>query len=461
MSATPTSTLTRLEELVGAARLVTHPAHLAGFEVDGLRPAAAVAPGSAEEVAEVIRFAAAEKLAVIAAGGRTKLRIGAPPRRFDLALDTTRLNRVLAYDPGDLTLGVEAGIRLADLQRVLAEKRQFLPLAVPFADAATVGGILATNSSTPLRHAYGTARDFVLGMEFVTGEGVLAKSGGRVVKNVTGYDLHKLMIGALGTLGVMTRVNFRTFPLPRAQATFVASFARADEALALCGAIAHSPLQPRLVEVVAPQALRFIDPDRRLPSRQWSVVLAAAGNPEVVQRHGAELERMAQQARAAAFAALTDEEKPTLLERIREFPRLAMESSPAATIFRISVVPAQMGALLQRARDVADRNQIPHAALLRASGVVYFALVPPAPAPELRGGPRCAARLAQAATELMHASSSSEIGGRPMIECCPTELKREVDVWGPPGEDFALMQRLKKVFDPHGILSPGRFVGGI
>ncbi len=456
MSATPTSALTRLEGLLGTEHLLTNPTQLADYEVDGLRPAAVAQPGSAGEVAEVVRFAAAEKLAVIPVGGRTKLRIGAPPRRYDLAADLTRLDGVLAYDPGDLTLGVQAGIRFAELSRVLAEKRQFLPLAPAFAEQATIGGILATNSGSPLRHAYGSARDYVLGMEFVTGEGIETKSGGRVVKNVTGYDLHKLMIGALGTLGVITRVNFKTFPLPRAQTTFVASFDSAAQALGMCRAIAQSALQPRLVDVVDPAAAQMIDPAHaRLPAGQWSVVVGAAGDERVVQRHGIDLARIAEGARATAFVALTDEEEATLLGRIREFPKLAAETSPAATLFRISVVLAQMLALLERARQVIQRNELASMTLLRASGIVYLALVPTAlDAATL-------ARLTQAATELIHASSSSEIGGRPVIEWCPTELKTQVNVWGPARDDLMLMQRLKKAFDPQGVLSPGRFVGGI
>lgn len=456
MSATPTSALIRLEGFLGSGNLHTDPTQLAGYEVDGLRPTAVTQPGSAGEVAEVVRFAAAERLAVIPVGGRSKLRIGAPPRRYDLAIDLTRLNRVLAYDPGDLTLGVQAGIRFAELSPVLAEKSQFLPLAPAFAEQATIGGILATNSGTPLRHAYGSARDYVLGMEFVTGEGIETKSGGRVVKNVTGYDLHKLMIGALGTLGVITRANFKTFPLPRAQTTFVASFDSAAQALEMCRVVAQSPLQPRLVEVVEPAAARMIDPGHaRLPAGQWSVAVAAAGDERVVQRHGTDLARMAKEARATAFVALTDEEKAALLGRIREFPKLAMEFSPAATLFKISVLLAQMLALLERARQVTERNQLASMTLVRASGIVYLALVPTVlDAATL-------ARLAQAATELIHASSSSEIGGRPMIEWCPTELKSQVNVWGPARDDLMLMQRLKKAFDPQGILSPGRFIGGI
>ena len=161
---------TRLEEIVGGAHVFTDAAEIAAREVCGMRPAVVVRPADAAQIAEVLRFAAAEKLAVIPTGGCTKLGIGSPPARYDIALDLSRMNRVLAYDPHDLTLGVEPGVRIEDLLRTLAEKKQFLPLAVPFSDRATIGGIVAANSSSPLRHAYGAVRDFCLGMEFVTGE---------------------------------------------------------------------------------------------------------------------------------------------------------------------------------------------------------------------------------------------------------------------------------------------------
>ncbi len=207
----------RLEEITGNAHVFTDSAELIAREVCGVRPAVIVTPADAAQVGEILRFASAEKLAVIPTGACSKLGIGSPPTRYDIALDLSRMNRVLAYDPHDLTLGVEPGVRIEDLLSTLAEKNQFLPLAVPFAERATIGGIVAANSSSPLRHAYGAVRDFCLGMEFVTADGAQAKSGGRVVKNVTGYDLHKLLIGSLGTLGVITRVNFRTFPMPQAQ----------------------------------------------------------------------------------------------------------------------------------------------------------------------------------------------------------------------------------------------------
>lgn len=328
---------------MGPDHFLTHPAELAPYQVDRMQPVGLAKPGSAEEVAEIVRFAAAEKIALIATGSRTKLGIGAPPRRYDLAVDMTRLNRILRYEPGDLTLSVEAGIRLADLQRVLAENRQFLPLAVPFADKATIGGILAANSDTPLRQFYGTARDYVLGMEFVTGEGTASKSGGRVVKNVTGYDLHKLMIGALGTLGIMTQVHFKTFPVPLAEATFIASFPNWAAVWRYRAAIARSPLQPRLVEAIEPEAARILEPSgaRKLIAGHCSVLVGAAGNEQVVSRHRVELERMATEVGATRFTELSEEENTELLARIREFPQRVLESWPAGTIFRISVLRSE------------------------------------------------------------------------------------------------------------------------
>src|SRR3984893_12749063 len=277
----------RLPEIVGAEHVLTDIAVCSKYEVDGVRPSVVVRPGAPAEIAEILRFAAADGLAVIPMGGRTKLGIGMPPRQFDLALDLARLNRVLAYDPRDLTCGAETGVLFADLDRQLAAERQFLPLAPAFAGRATLGGIVAAGADSPLRRAYGSAREYLLGMEFITGDGVFSKSGGRVVKNVTGYDLHKLLIGSLGTLAVITRLNFRTFPLPPAQQTFLASFATAPEALSFCAAIAKSPLQPKLVEVLDRGTARLFATRgcTRASRDAWSAVITAAGQQSVVERH--------------------------------------------------------------------------------------------------------------------------------------------------------------------------------
>ncbi|HEX4543842.1 MAG TPA: FAD-binding oxidoreductase, partial [Candidatus Acidoferrum sp.] len=185
----------RLESIIGADHFSADPSVRALCAVDELTPSAVAKPSSSEQVAEIVRFAALEHLALIPCGNRTKLGIGMPPSRYDLALDMTSLNKIAHYDPGDLTLSVDAGANFNVFAVPLYNQKQFLPLAVPFYFESTIGGIIASGVDSSLRHSYGTARDFLIGAEFVDGTGHLCKSGGRVVKNVTGYDLHKLLIG--------------------------------------------------------------------------------------------------------------------------------------------------------------------------------------------------------------------------------------------------------------------------
>src|SRR6476660_8650708 len=243
----------RLGSIVGASRVLADSASCAGYAVDEFLPAAVARPTSAAEVAEIVRFAALEKLVLIPCGNRTKLAIGMPPSRFDNALDMTSLDQILHYDPGDLTVSAEAGTPLVKLNSALNEHNQFLPLLVPWYSRSTIGGTIASGIDSPLRQFYGTARDFLIGAEFVDGTGHLCKSGGRVVKNVTGYDLHKLLIDSLGSLAVITRLNFRTFPTPVLSRAFVASFPDAEAALALRRAVASSSLTPLTLDIVGPE----------------------------------------------------------------------------------------------------------------------------------------------------------------------------------------------------------------
>lgn len=459
MSQPAQASLTRLEEIVGAAYILTDSAELDARLVDGMRPSAVLRPGDVAQISEVVRFAAAENLAVIPCGGCTKLGIGSPPSRYDIALDMTRMNRILAYDPRDLTLGVEPGARIEDVLPALAEQRQFLPLAVPYSDRATIGGIVAANSSSPLRHAYGGVRDFCLGMEFVTGEGSVAKSGGRVVKNVTGYDLHKLLIGSLGTLAVITRLNFRTFPFPPAQGTFIASFSGSAAAFGFCRSIAQSALTPQILEVADPGAAHLIfsaDSPARITAQQWSVILAAVGQPSVVDRYARDLGYLASVANADEFVRLEDAKRDSVLTSVREFPRLILEAAPSAVIFRIGVVPTAMALLLARLGQLAAENQLDIAALTRASGVAYVAFLPK------KGEIAPFTTLAKLSSEVFQACGNPEINASAMLEWCPAEVKPAIGgVWGPAPKDFALMQRIKNAFDPQGVLSPGRFAGGI
>ena len=447
---TPAKTMpSRAVEIVGAANFTDDPAQLAAYEVDGVRPKAAARPGTAEEVAELVKLAAVETFSVIPTGARTKLGIGMPPARYDLAIDMTRLDRVISYDPGDLTLSVETGIPVAKLAATLAEHKQFLPLEVPFYERATVGGTLASGVDSPLRQMYGTARDFVLGMEFVTGDGALAKSGGRVVKNVSGYDLHKLMLGAIGSLGVITRVNFKTFPLPAESRGWLAEFPRAEDAFAFAHSIRKSPLAPHTLDICDRQAATLLRGSALLNKSDWIVAVSAAGNENVIERCERDLQARARGANASTFNALDTAFASELRAAIREFPTLVAQHSASALILKVTALPTQMAKIVPRFQNIAANSALSCAILARGTGVVYFALLP---------AERDAPAIAQCVKEIFAATTDN---CRATIPWCPLELKREMNVWGKPGEDFPLMQRVKQAFDPHGIFAPGRFVGGL
>ncbi len=452
MSSPAKAMRSRIGEIVGAANFTDDPAQLARYAVDGVQPSAAVRPGAANEVAELVKLAVAEKLAVIPMGERTKLNIGMPPARYDLAIDMTRLDRVISYDPGDLTLSVEAGIPLAKLAATLAEHKQFLPLEVPFHERATIGGTLASGVDSPLRQMYGTARDFVLGMEFVTGDGALAKSGGRVVKNVSGYDLHKLMLGAIGSLGVMTRINFKTFPLPAELRGWLAGFTRAEDAFAFAQTIRKSPLAPRTLEIFDMPAAAILDAQIPVGRTEWNVAISAAGNGRVLERIAGDLQNLSRNANAAAFHALDSSAVASLLTANREFPALTANKFTDCVIAKITTLATQMAETVQLLKSIAAERGLPCAVLARGVGVIYFALL------LTERDATTMERVTQCAREIVSVAGKNNRG---MILRSPLELKREMSVWGAPREDFPLMQRVKQAFDPHGIFAPGRFVGGL
>ena len=214
-----------LQRIVGESGILSEE-QVVAYTFDGYVPKAVVLPTSIQEMQEVLQFAVTQGLSVMPAGAGTKLGIGNLPEKVDVVLATTRLNSVVEYEPADLTVTVEAGIRLRDLQTELAKHRQYLVLNPPYADRCTIGGIVATNASGSFRLRHGTARNQVLGLRVVRADGTVVKSGGKVVKNVAGYDLNKLYIGAFGTLGIITEVTLKLSPIPVRQAILTADFQR-------------------------------------------------------------------------------------------------------------------------------------------------------------------------------------------------------------------------------------------
>jgi FAD/FMN-containing dehydrogenase len=364
-----------------------------------------------------------------------------------------------------LTLSVEPGVLLRNLDAALREHLQFLPMRMPYWNRATVGGTIASGVDTPMRQFYGTPRDYLLGMNFVTGEGAAGKCGGCVVKNVTGYDLHKLMIGSLGSLGIITRINFRTFPKPPATRGFVARFETAEGAVEMRNRIAKSALTPLTLEILSPQVAELfmsevaarIEPDAAAPKmlspQHWTLTASYAGTEKVLGRYAADLDRMAKESGAAGTAVLDDALRPSVWGRLREFIPIALEASPAAMIVKMAVVPMRIKDALTAAAREAEAAAVPWAAMARGVGVIYFALLPQG------REPATLQRLAAAANQIIAAGEKLEANA--WIPWCPAELKSSVKLSGAARGDFAEMQKVKKAFDPQGILSPGRFVGGM
>jgi glycolate oxidase FAD binding subunit len=360
-------------------------------------------PADESEVAAMLRSANEEGLAVIPRGGGSKQDWGNPPGRADLMLSTARLNRVIEHAWADLTVTVQAGCTIAALECCLAQHGQRLAIDVLWPDRATVGGILSTNDSGTLRLVYGGLRDLVIGITLVLADGTIARSGGKVVKNVAGYDLPKLATGALGTLGVITQASFRLHPLPQNTRTLSVAAGTTDRAQALLleiqsSQLAHTSLQARF---------------------------AASSEPWVdVRLEGTGEGMAAQEARLRQIAPFSEGSPGVWGAR----QAIADESSVA----KFSVLPSQIASTLnQWARALRSSWR----AVIQATGVGWLAAGPP---------------LEGLRPELERA------GGSLIILRGPRN-----DAWGAPGDTLPLLRAVKAQFDPKGTLNPGRFVGGI
>ena len=430
---------------------------LQGFEIDGVAPAAMVSPGSPEEIGAVLRLANERGLVVAPAGGLTKQEIGGVPERVDILLKTTRLNKIEQYDPGDLTIAVAAGMPFAKMQSQLAEHHQWVPCDAANLDRATVGGLLATGDSGPLKSTFGHMRDFCIGIQFVTTDGKVVKGGGRVVKNVAGYDLMKLLIGSYGSLAVITRANFKVFPRPRQTRSFVCSFRTLDEALKFRTRMFQSPLTPMCLEIISPSAPEYLcdpveahDPDDYAPERpvslpavEWQVALRAAGSDNVLARYGRELG-------SAVTRTLEGAEEDQFWRWISHFEQNVVGRHRNAMVMHTHLAIQNVDAALRALERAApDYNLIPAAVGRAATGNLVLAFIP------LAVDPPSAMQYANCVSAfrgMLPAGSSAE------VVRCPTEAKNHFDVWGTTPTDVNMMRAVKRAIDPKNILNRGRFI---
>jgi glycolate oxidase FAD binding subunit len=416
---------------------------LPDYAVDGLLPQIAVSPATAEETAAILSAAAACDGAVIPWGGGTRIAAGGIPRQYDVAIDVTRQNRVVEHVAEDLTVVVQAGVRLADLQKHLAHRGQYLPLDPPLPERATIGGILASNAGGPWRHAHGWPRDWLLGMKVALADGSVIKSGGRVVKNVAGYDIGKLFIGSFGTLGVIVEASFKVMPLPPSRATAVAFFKSPSVALRAAAALHARNLCVESLDLLSAEVANAVLVDHA-KTNLWCLLVAIAGNRTAVDRTLREMASICT-AEGAAMASLAPEQAGTAWQRVCGFG-LQPDGDEGATL-RAALLPSRVAPFLESAESKARGRDLPLQIDARpALGTVYC---------KTAGGERVSL-LVRELREL-----ASRLGGGLVVEACATPLKSQVDIWGNSRSDFALMTRVKNALDARRTMSPGRLMGGL
>ncbi len=436
---------------IGESRVVSDAASCSVLSVDGRVPKYVVYPPSGEQVAAVLKCAADHNLAVIPCRNATKLGMGNPPRRYDIALSLKEMNRVWHYEPADLTVSVEPGMKLGDFQHFLGRHGLWLPLDPAGGSLASLGGILATNSAGPLRLHYGAPRDMVLGMKIVTTEGKVIKTGGRVVKNVAGYDLGKLLVGSYGTLGVIVEASLKLYPLPAERTTFVFATKTLGIAQDLRRRILHSPLNPMrivLLDVAASALIRAGSP-LAAPAVEPEIWVEAGGSTRLIQRYARTLEELGQAAGAPVRQLETDRAELGWT-RISDFRACLSDAYRDLVILKVVLPIARSEEFLGRAQQQAGNQKLGLASFSQVGvGIIHLCLLEGTRAPEILA---LIGRLRDTAVDL---------GGALVIERCPADLKGGVDVWGAAGDDFGVMRKLKDAWDPKGILSPGRFVGSL
>lgn len=390
--------------------------------VEGVEPDFVVEPGSVEEVSALMKLAAREGLAVAPRGGGTKMHIGDPPRRLDLIVSTARMNEVLEHTPGDQIVRLQAGVKLEDLQKYVSSSDQMLAIDPP-ESGATVGGIVAANSSGPRRYRYGTIRDLIIGITVVLHDGTVAKAGGKVVKNVAGYDLSKLFTGSLGTLGVIATANFRLHPRPEASRTVAVEVTEPQQAQAAAQAIVHSQVEATAVE------LHYGENEKLLAVLLESI----SGGIDA-------------KAETASFLLKQYGEVRTLSQE--EADRLGSLTSPQV-VMKIGAPPVDLAAVLESVLGAVERKGLAHPRITghAGTGVTLVGL-----SEETEDG---AAGFVEEMREIW-----VRRGGSVTLQRAPLTLKQRVSTWDNGGDYLGLVRRVKEKFDPRGGMNPGRFLGG-
>jgi glycolate oxidase FAD binding subunit len=423
----------RLEAELGGGAVTSQPELLAARTVDGIAPCLICSPANAEQVSAALRVCVDTDSAVTPWGGGTAIEIGNLPERVEVIIEMSKLNRVLEHDHANLTATVQSGITLAASQEITAGARQFVPFDVPKPQRSTIGGIIAANVNGARRVCYGSVRDLVIGMKVALPTGEHIKAGGKVVKNVAGYDMNKLFVGSLGTLGIITEVTIRMTPIPETGATITVS-GDPIQLVELARELSNSILLPAAVLLLNYE----LSGGKQSWQRGWTLAVRAEGFEETVARHLKDLKSMASKFGLLA-ETLENASHEAFWGHVCDFPLLAQR-----LVYRITLPRAGLAEFLRTIGNWNPAGARSDIVADLASGILWLSYTP---------DPTVAGEFAKIV------SLAEQHRGQAMMLISPAELKRDVDVWGPTPAAFFLMRRIKQQFDPKRSINPGRFVG--
>jgi glycolate oxidase FAD binding subunit len=413
----------RLQATLGSSAVTADPAVLDAHRIDGVRAHVVLIPDSAGQINAALRLCSEAKATVIPWGGGTAMSVGNRPRRADVIMNLSKVARVIDHDPANLTVSAQCGMTLSDLRTALASERQTLPIDAPLPARATLGGTVAASINGPRRACYGSVRDLVTGMKVVLVNGESIKAGGKVVKNVAGYDLCKLFVGSLGTLGIISEVTLRLAPACESAATIIGN-----------GSLAEAR---RFVEELWPSSLlpAAVCLLKDAEQRHWRVAIWCEGFTESVERHLGDLGSMAT-ASGMTCHVLRAANHDDFWQKLSD-----ASAEPNRVVYRVILPRAELFDFIARSQDwradtVGDF----------ASGTVWLSL------PAMKSS---IARFREIESMARHRR------GHAVLFAAPASLKGAVNVWGPSPATLPLMRDIKRQFDPDELLNPGRFIGSL
>ena len=478
----PREIINGLNGIVGEDFIKIEPDTLAGYVVDDMMPKAVIFPRNTREVSEVVKFANRENLAIIPWGSGSKMPMGHPPKRFDLVICTSRMNHMIDVDTSNLTITVEAGVKFRDIQARLATEEDrcylpledlttgteevicsdrshsgcFLPIDPSCSNTATIGGVVAANSAGPRRLLYNLPRDMILGVKVVAPNGEIAGGGGKTVKNVSGYDISKLMVGSMGSLGILCEMTFKLLPLPEQMETLLISFDSFSEAADLVNRIFETTLIPAAVEVMNSTTFANLGV-KDIPEfdpNKYVVVVALEAFQEAVTRMATEISEMAESVGAKSQTNIKDLAHLRFWLAVSDLDPTLNGKFPDLIKTKFNYRISEWKGIFEFVDHTLSQKNIEHAILAHAgSGICLSSLLME---PDSNGSMD---KAIEAMEPLL--KRSREAGGNMIIQRAPTRVKHRLKIWGDSGSDFVVMKRLKGQLDPSGIMCPGRFVGGL